>query len=266
MRQLLMCPPYHFDVKYDINPWMSNNLNFVNNDEAKSQWNLLYGMLRSCANVQLVDPIKKLPDMVFTANAGFQFNGKNVVLSRFRHKERQGEEEVFQNWFENHGYTVHTVNDYFEGQGDILRDADGRIWLGTGLRTTKLVVNELETIIGEQINVLELKDNRWYHLDTCFCPLPHGELLWYPEAFTNESQDLIYDSFEDIIEVTEEDALRFACNTVCVLDNVFTPTCSDELSVQLLKYGYNHQQFPMKEFLKAGGAVKCLVMDLDELR
>ena len=77
---------------------------------------------------------------------------------------------------------------------------------------------------------------------------------------------MIYDSFEDIIEVSEEDALKFACNTVCILDNIFTPNCSDELSVLLLKYGYNHHQFDMREFLKAGGAAKCLVMDLNELR
>ena len=77
---------------------------------------------------------------------------------------------------------------------------------------------------------------------------------------------MIYDSFEDIIEVSEDDAKKFACNAVCILDNVFTPNCSDELSIQLLKYGYNHRQFELKEFLKSGGAAKCLVMDLDELR
>lgn len=266
MKQVLMCPPYYFNVTYDINPWMSNNLHFVNDEVARTQWDMLYAMIRSCALVQLITPVKQLPDMVFTANAGFQFNGKNVVLSKFKHKERQGEEEVFRRWFESYNYTVHEVTHSFEGQGDILRDAENRIWLGTGFRTDKLVVEELESIIGEQINVLELADKRWYHLDTCFCPLPHGELLWYPGAFSEESQDLIYDRFEDIIEVTEEDALRFACNTVCILDNIFTPKCSYELSILLQKYGYSHHQFDMSEFLKSGGAAKCLVMDLDELR
>jgi len=266
MKQVLMCPPAYFDVTYDINPWMSNNINFVNSEEAKKQWDILYAMIRSCAIVKTIPPVKNLPDMVFTANAGFQFSNKEIILSKFRHSQRQGEEKIFNDWFTNNGYTVHEVNGYFEGQGDMLRDAKSRIWMGTGFRTSELVVYEIENILGEQINVLKLVDNRWYHLDTCFCPLPHGELLWYPEAFDNESQDLIYDRFEDIIEASEEDAKKFACNAVCILDNIFTPKCSNELSIQLLKYGYNHQQFELYEFLKSGGAAKCLVMDLDELR
>ena len=67
-----MCPPTYFDVKYDINPWMSNNINFVNLNEAQKQWNVLYAMIRSCAIVEIVEPVKNLPDMVFTANAGFR--------------------------------------------------------------------------------------------------------------------------------------------------------------------------------------------------
>jgi len=39
------------------------------------------------------------PDMVFTANAGLVL-GDTVVLSRFFHKERQGEEPFFKQWFE----------------------------------------------------------------------------------------------------------------------------------------------------------------------
>ena len=90
-----MCPPTYFDVKYDINPWMSNNINFVNLNEAQKQWNVLYAMIRSCAIVEIVEPVKNFPDMVFTANAGFQFGKNEIILSRFRHWQRQGEEQIF---------------------------------------------------------------------------------------------------------------------------------------------------------------------------
>ena len=257
-----MCPPYHFDVVYDINPWMSSNKNFVNRDKAAEQWNLLYAMVRSCAEVELIQGDRWLPDMVFTANAGYQF-GNNVVLSNFKHNERKAEEELFEYWFESSGYTVHRLSSSFEGQGDLLRDADGYMWLGTGFRTDIQALDELEPLLGEWIQPLKLVDPRWYHLDTCFCPLPHGELLWYPPAFDSESQDLIYDFYEDTIEVSEEDALQFACNSVCILDNVFTPKCSVSTSIMLMKYGYNHVEIEMSEFLKSGGAAKCLVMDLN---
>jgi N-dimethylarginine dimethylaminohydrolase len=262
MKKVLMCAPDYFDVKYDINPWMSNNKNFVNRDKAVEQWNLLYAMVRSCAEVELIRGDRWLPDMVFTANAGFQF-GDNVVLSNFKHAERKGEEALFEEWFESRGYSVFKIPSNFEGQGDLLRDADGYMWLGTGFRSDINAIDDLAPLLGEWIQPLNLVDPRWYHLDTCFCPLPHGELLWYPPAFDSESQDLIYDFYEDTIEVSEEDALQFACNSVCILDNVFTPKCSYNTSIMLMKYGYNHVEIEMSEFLKSGGAAKCLIMDLN---
>lgn len=260
-----MCRPSHFNVVYDINPWMTNNQNIVNTELAQRQWNMLYAMIRSCAAVELIEPDKTCPDMVFTANAGFQFAGNNVILSRFRHSERQLEEPLFQTWFEQQGYTVHTVKESFEGQGDMLRDADGRLWLGTGFRTDIRVLDELEDILNSYINVVELVDPRWYHLDTCFCPLPNGELMWYPGAFSNRSQDLIRSRFDITIDICEEDALQFICNSVCIMNNIFVPGRSELVSMMLDKFGYNKQFLDLGEFLKSGGAAKCLVMDLADL-
>jgi N-dimethylarginine dimethylaminohydrolase len=219
-------------------------------------------MIRSCAEVQLVEPDKNCPDMVFTANAGFQFDGNNVVLSRFRHSQRQLEEPLFQQWFEQNGYRVHTVKESFEGQGDMLRDANGRLWLGTGFRTDSRVIDELEVVVNSYVNVLELADPRWYHLDTCFCPLPNGELMWYPGAFSDRSQDLIRNSFDTTIDICEEDALQFVCNSVCIMNNIFVPGQSELVGMMLDKLGYNKKFFDLSEFLKSGGAAKCLVMDL----
>lgn len=41
--------------------------------------------------------------MVFTANAGLAKDNK-VVIAKFRHKERQGEERFFKEWFDANGY------------------------------------------------------------------------------------------------------------------------------------------------------------------
>jgi N-dimethylarginine dimethylaminohydrolase len=266
MKQVLMCQPNYYNVVYDINPWMTGNQNFVDKDLALQQWSILYAMIRSCASVRLIDPNKMCPDLVFTANAGFQFNNKNVILSKFKYEQRRLEEVIFRHWFESNGYNIHFVNESFEGQGDLLKDADGRLWLGTGFRSDQQVINELENILDCYIHKLNLVDHYWYHLDTCFCPLPNGELLWYPGAFDNDSQDLIRSLFDTTLDVCEEDARLFACNSVCLYNNVFTPVCSDLVSIMLAKFGYDHQMFDLSEFIKAGGAAKCLVMDIDELR
>jgi len=36
-----------------------------------------------------------------------------------------------------------------------------------------------------------LMDERFYHLDTCFCPLNGGYLLYYPQAFDSYSNRMI---------------------------------------------------------------------------
>ena len=130
--RILMCPPDHYDVDYVINPWMEGNIHKSSRDRAVEQWQKLHQVLKDVAIVDLVDPAKGWPDMVFTANAGLVL-GTNVVLSRFFHKERQGEEPYFKAWFEENGFTVYELpKDLpFEGAGDALFDREGR-WLWAG--------------------------------------------------------------------------------------------------------------------------------------
>lgn len=265
MNQVLMCHPTHFDVVYDINPWMTGNKHLVNRKRAIEQWIGLYTTICKYTSIQLVEPNQSCPDMVFTANAGFHFGKKNVILSNFKYKERKPEEQLFNRWFNSNNYTVHTVKNSFEGQGDLLKDAKGNLWLGTGFRTDRVVLEELEHIFDSSVRPLKLVDPRWYHLDTCFCPLPNGELMWYPKAFDDSSQKIIRQQFTITLDVSEEDALLFACNSVYLLNNVFTPVCSHEIHIMLEKFGYHHMMVDLDEFLKAGGAAKCLVMDIDEL-
>lgn len=256
-----MCAPNHFDVIYDINPWMSDQIGKVNNFLAVQQWNNLLDELSKFTVVKVIDGVHLLPDLVFTANAGFIHNN-TAVLSKFSKKERSPEEEHFRKWFLENGYTVfQPVNDY-EGEGDHLTDMRGRHWVGSGFRTSELVKKELENVIGKSVNLLTLVDPRWYHLDTAFCPLPNGEVMWYPGAFSEESQQLIRASFENSIEINEEDALQFSCNCVCVRNHLFLPK-NTKASCQLKNYGYEIHEFELSEFIKAGGAAKCLVLFCD---
>lgn len=106
--KILMCAPKHYDVDYVINPWMEGNIHRSSRDRAQEQWEKLYQVIKTYATVELIEPQLGWPDMVFTANAGLVL-GNTVVLSRFFHPERQGEEPYFQQWFEAQGYTVHTL-------------------------------------------------------------------------------------------------------------------------------------------------------------
>ncbi|EKF03477.1 putative amidinotransferase [Tolypothrix sp. PCC 7601] len=263
-----MCAPDHYDVDYVINPWMEGNIHKSSRDRAVEQWQKLYHVLKEHAVVDLVPPEKGWPDMVFTANAGLVL-GDNVVLSRFLHKERQGEEPYFQKWFEANGYTVHILpKDLpFEGAGDALLDREGRwLWAGYGFRSELDSHPYLAKWLDIEVLSLRLIDERFYHLDTCFCPLANGYLLYYPGAFDSYSNRLIEMrvAAEKRIAIEEADAVNFACNAVNVDSIVIMNKASDALKARLVNVGFQIIETPLKEFLKAGGAAKCLTLRVTE--
>ncbi|ADI65510.1 TIGR00300 family protein [Trichormus azollae] len=266
--RFLMCAPDHYNVDYVINPWMEGNIHKSSREHAVEQWNKLYNNIKNHAIVDLVAPEKGWPDMVFSANAGLVL-GKNVVLSRFLHKERQGEEPYFQQWFEQNGYNVYNLpKDLpFEGAGDALLDREGRwLWAGYGFRSELDSHPYLAKWLDIEVISLRLMDERFYHLDTCFCPLSNGYLLYYPGAFDSYSNRVIEMRVvpEKRIPIAEADAVNFACNAVNVDSIVIMNKASESLKSRLAEVGFQVIETPLTEFLKAGGAAKCLTLRVTE--
>ena len=265
----LMCPPTLYDVNYVINPWMAGNVKRSSRQRATDQWTALHGAVAKIADVLLVEPQPGSPDMVFTANAGLVYGG-TVALSSFYHPERQGEEAHFRRWFEESGFAVRDVPRVtpFEGEGDALFDPDGScLWAGHGPRTRQNSHRQLTDLWGIEVVSLRLVDPRFYHLDTCFCPLSKGEVMYYPAAFDAESRKKIEGRYPRAkrICVTEADALRFACNAVNIGKTILLNHVGTALSTQLRSLGYHVMEVDLSEFLKAGGAAKCLVLRLSEM-
>jgi N-dimethylarginine dimethylaminohydrolase len=262
----LMCPPKLYDVNYVINPWMAGNVHASSRTRAAEQWQHLYEAVSQIAEVQLIEPQPGSPDMVFTANAGLERNGI-AVISSFFHPERQGEEPHFRRWFREAGYTVLDIprDTPFEGEGDALFSIDGtRLWAGFGLRTAPSSHQALREAWKIEVTPLHLIDPRFYHLDTCFAPLEGGYVMYFPEAFDQPSIARIEAFYppEKRIIVKEADAVCFACNAINVEHTIIMNRISTELSAQLASKGFHVVQVELTEFLKAGGAAKCLVMKL----
>ena len=263
---LLMCPPSLYEVKYVINPWMQGNLGNSSRPLAVRQWKELYAVVSRLARVLLIDPVPGSPDMVFTANAGLAHEG-TVAISSFYHRERQGEEPYFHRWFAEAGYRVVDLprETPFEGEGDALFSCEGsRLWVGYGPRTSKSSHAALRVLWNVEVVSLHLVDPRFYHLDTCFAPLEDETLLYFPAAFDAASLAEIEAFYapERRIAVSEADALRFACNAVNIGRTIVLNCISEELEVKLRGRGFDVIQVELDEFLKAGGAAKCLVMKL----
>jgi len=266
--RFLMCSPDHYEVDYVINPWMEGNIHKSSRDRAVEQWQGLYHLIQKRAIVDLVTPAVGWPDMVFTANAGLVL-GDRVVLSRFLHRERQGEEPYFKTWFASNGFKVYELPKElpFEGAGDALFDREGRwLWAGYGFRSELDAHAYLSDWLDIEVLSLRLVDERFYHLDTCFCPLTSGYLLYYPPAFDAYSNRLIElrVPVEKRISVAEADADVFACNSVNLGSIIIMNRASTNLTQQLNELGFEVWETPLTEFLKAGGAAKCLTLRVTE--
>jgi N-dimethylarginine dimethylaminohydrolase len=264
MKHYLMCEPKFFDVRYVINPWMEGNLGKVNKALARQQWQNLHDIVAKLASVSLIEPVAGLPDMVFTANAGL-VHKHEVIVSSFLHVERKPEEKYFEQYFSAHGYSVHHLQQdtIFEGAGDALFDSHGRLWVGSGIRSAPRAVGEIKVLLDVETVELELIDTHWYHLDTAFCPLPQGQAIAYAKAFSGKSVADLNAAFgEKIIWVSEADAKNFACNAVSIGQSIIMHKAPAELKAILTQRGFEVIEADVSEFLKAGGACKCLTLEI----
>jgi N-dimethylarginine dimethylaminohydrolase len=261
--RILMCPPEYYGIEYEINPWMSRSRG-SQSDRAREQWRRLHDTLEGLgAQVELLEPVQGLPDLVFTANAGLMFQNR-FFSSRFRHPERARESPVNEAWFASRGFQVEQFPEdcYHEGAGDALfcgdilfagyrirSDVHGHLWVGEQ--------------IGKRVLPLELVDPRFYHLDTCFCPLDPTTAIWFPDAFDPYGRTVIRQHIARLFRVSPAEAQRFACNAVVVGKRVVINAGCTQLAAALREWGYEPIELELDEFLKAGGSAKCLTLRID---
>jgi N-dimethylarginine dimethylaminohydrolase len=262
MHRLLLCPPDFYAVRYEINPWM-DRARGVDHSLAEEQWKRLCNTLTELdCELKFVPPASGWPDLVFTANAGLVRDLK-VLLSNFRHAERAGEEPVYERWFRESGYEVTRLVPglAFEGEGDALWFGN-TLCCGHGFRTDLEAHSEIAKWCSSSLLSLALVDPRYYHLDTCFCPLDATSALWHSEAFDDEGRSSLQRLVPDLIEVPPAEAECFACNAIVLGRDVILPERGVATSRALQSRGFRTHTVPMSEFIKAGGACKCLVLHL----
>jgi N-dimethylarginine dimethylaminohydrolase len=261
--RILMCPPDHYGIEYEINPWMNRSLGAVR-ALAFRQWNELRNILSGLGvQIELLEPQPGLPDLVFTANAGLMF--KNLFLSsRFKHEVRAKESPFFEKWLGEHGFEVVQLpaETFHEGAGDALFCGD-TLFAGYRTRSDANAHQWVAQRLGVRCLPLELVNPRFYHLDTCFCPLAPGVAIYFPDAFDSYGRRVLQTHVPKLLAVPEADAHRFGCNAVVVGQNVVHNSQCPELRQILQQAGFTSIEVELDEFLKAGGSAKCLTLRLD---
>ncbi|GAB2690824.1 dimethylargininase [Thalassiella azotivora] len=272
-RHYLMCAPQHFDVLYEINPWMTAGTR-VDHDLALTQWQTLVDTYRGLGHrVDLLEPQPGLPDMVYAANGSTVVGGR-VLGARFANAERTAEAAHHVAWHRAHaaelGWESVTEAEHVnEAEGDfaVLGDV---VLAGYGFRTDPRGHAELADTVGVPVVGLRLVDPRYYHLDVALAVLDDtpgaGNIAWYPPAFSAGSQAILRRMFPDAVVASDTDAEVMGLNLVSDGEHVVIPQRAEKLAAQVAERGYVPVPVDLSELLKGGGSVKCCTQELRPAR
>ena len=266
---VLVCPPDAFDVVDVKNPHMAEWVGTVDRRLAREQWGRLVEAFHRIGLIsRRIDPLPDCEDMVFTANqtlTGVDADGRpTALLSRMRHASRRREVPAFDEWFRREGWQVldpFPEDELFEGAGDIVWHPGRHLaWAGHGFRTSPAAHAVVAESFGAPVLSLALRDERFYHLDTCLCPLDERAALVVREAFDDDGLALLAAVFDELVPCDPDEACHaLAANAVVVPGK---GAVIDQRAVRttatLSRYVDRVFTVDTGEFLKSGGSVFCL--------
>lgn len=269
---VLMVRPLHYSVDYVINPHMANQVGKVDTTEAHKEWKMVRSLFdRIGLNVRIIEDQDGLPDMVFCANQSLPYineeDHRHVFMSIMHAEQRKKEVPYFEQWYRQNGHEIHYLDERkienFEGCGDAIWHSGRRLlWGGYGHRSSLDAYQTISDTFNVPVITLELADETFYHLDTCFCVLDEHTALIYPDAFTEHGLELIHAVFNRVIEAAEYEAEElFACNACCPDGrNVIIQQGCTDVNKKLQDAGFSVHEVSTSEFLKSGGSVFCMKM------
>lgn len=285
---VLMTHPRHFKIEGGANPHTRNeddSLKQVDPDVAIEQWNSYVDALVDVGvDVYVIDAVPELTGMVFAANAGFLRGRlelkpspqKTFFPSHFEVEHRLPESTRFAEFMSAFGVKVIDYPEQWRWEGEADAFPIGRgaqtQWVFThGFRSDEEVGDWLESgVLEREVLKLQLVDPHYYHGDTALCDLG-GPCLAYLDAFDEASREKLVDTFDDrILEVDDEDAEHFLCNSFYVEVGqdrfLFTPPgVQDDTREAIRERGVEVISVDVSEFFgKGGGGPKCLVFNLGE--
>jgi N-dimethylarginine dimethylaminohydrolase len=265
-----MVEPEHFRVEYAINPFM-DPADQPDPGATRDQWDAIEdAIVRAGGVVDVLAQRRDAPDMVYAMNLGLPFvggpAGRVAVLSHMRFPERRMETESAADWFADRGYTLHTIGR--DGVGAHFEAGDAFAWrgelvVGYGPRTERLALKHLAHELGLAVRGVRITHPGMYHLDLAFCPLDETRAMVCPDAFDAASARTLLGLVPEPLVLTEAEAMTFCANSVVVGRTVIMPACPDRVRGQLEDWGFEVVIVGVSEFLKGGGAIRCLTNPLD---
>jgi N-dimethylarginine dimethylaminohydrolase len=268
-RRYLMVAPTHFRVDYAINPFMDLTRQ-PDPAATRDQWDAVAEAIAAAGGeVEVLAQRPDAPDMVYAMNLGLPLVGPTgpvAVLSHMRHAERRMETATARQWFLDRGCTLHTIGS--DGVGAHFEAGDAFAWrgelvVGHGPRTERLALKHLANDLHVTVRGVRITHPGMYHLDLGFCPLDETRAMVCPAAFDPASAQALLDLVPEPLVLSEEEAMTFCANSIVVGRTVIMPACPDRVRAQLEAWDFEVVTVAVPEFLKGGGAIRCLTNPLD---
>jgi len=260
VRQYLMCPPTHYTVRYQINPWMHPD-EPTDADRAMAQWESLRDTYLELGHaVELIEPLPDYPDMVYAANGATVVDGI-AYSARFTFPQREAEAPAYLTRLAELGFTPVVASATNEGEGDMLVTSKA-ILAGTGFRSSVVAHHELQETVGRAVVSLTLVDPNYYHLDTALAVIDDDLIAYYPPAFSPGSRAALEHLFPDAIIASDADAKVLGLNAVSDGTHVVVAPAAHDFAAALRARGYTPIPVDTTELLKGGGGAKCCTLEL----
>jgi N-dimethylarginine dimethylaminohydrolase len=267
----LMVEPNHFRVDYTINPFMHLD-DQPDPLRAREQWLAVVAAIEAAGGtVEVLRQLRDAPDMVYAMNLGLVLEeaagtAPRVVLSHMRYPQRRMETPAADAWFAERGYERRWVGR--DGVGAHFEAGDAFAWrgelvVGYGPRTEELALKHLATELGVGVRGIRIANPGMYHMDIGFCPLDETRAIVCPAAFDEASAAALLDLVPEPLVLTEEEGLSFCANSIVLGRTIVMPACPDRVRVRLEEWGFEVVVVEVGEFLKGGGAIRCMTNPLD---
>lgn len=259
--ELLMSDAAHFRVDYEINPYMHTEVQPDPAAVVVEHDAIVATHLAAGRKVEYLPSAPECPDMVFTANAAV-VHGDRAVLGR-PPAERKAEIPYFREWFTERGYEIIEAPYSFSGQGDALAFGD-LLLAGYGQRTDRRMHAVLARELGYEVVPLRTVSSRWYDLDLAVAVIRSPDTLAYcPQALDAPSRRRLRGLGVDLIEVSLDEAARFALNLISDGTSVTMTRGVPRLAAALRDRGLRVVELDTTELAKGGGGVRCTALTLD---
>lgn len=234
----------------------------VDYTKALEQWHQYGDAFRSAGWKVVEIEGASTPDSVFIEDAMVIFGEQGGIVTRPGAEERRPETDDLEIFLDDAGFKdvpIRRVIPPAELDGGDVMKIGRNVFVGRGGRTNEVAIHQLQSLLGDEYNVISVPMNNALHLKSACTALPDGTIIYWPPAFDDRGLGLAAVRAAHtgrMIEALEEPGahvVNLGPNTVLMSSSaVATPVMLQrDLGLEVVCV-------PMSEYEKLEGCVTCL--------